>query len=91
MLANQKHIFTFLNKPYKVTQAAAYFCLFITTEEAIVFFVTFLSSVAFQFGGARAPCPPPPPPGFAYVFRIGQFIYNYLRASNVVGIKIKNR
>ena len=30
------------------------------TEETIVFFVTFLSLVAFQFGEDRAPCPPPP-------------------------------
>ena len=32
------------------------------TEETIVFFVTFLSLVAFQFEGARAPCLP----GYAY-------------------------
>ena len=30
------------------------------TEETIVFFVTFLSLVAFQLGGARAPWPPSP-------------------------------
>ena len=29
------------------------------TEETVVFFVTFLSLVAFQLGEARAPCPPP--------------------------------
>ena len=29
------------------------------TEETIVFFVTFLSSVAFQWGEGRAPCHPP--------------------------------
>ena len=34
------------------------------TEETIVFFVTFLSFVAFQLGG-RAPWPPPL--GYAYV------------------------
>ena len=28
------------------------------TEETIRFFVTFLSLVAFQLGGGRAPCPP---------------------------------
>ena len=32
------------------------------TEETIVFFVTFLSLVAFQLGGGR----PPGPPGYAY-------------------------
>ena len=30
------------------------------TDKTIVFFVTFLSLVAFQLGGIRAPCPPPP-------------------------------
>ena len=35
------------------------------TEETIVFFVTFLSLVAFQFG--VGPGPPGPPPGYAYV------------------------
>ena len=30
------------------------------TEETIVFFVTFLSLVAFQLRGGRAPCPSPP-------------------------------
>ena len=33
------------------------------TEETIVFFVTFLSLVAFQLEGGRAPWPPP---GYAY-------------------------
>ena len=33
------------------------------TEETVVFFVTFLSLVAFQLGGRRAPSPPP---GYAY-------------------------
>ena len=33
-------------------------------EETTVFFVTFLSWVAFQLGGPWAP--PPPPPGYAY-------------------------
>ena len=28
------------------------------TDETIVFFVTFLSLVAFQFGGGPGPCPP---------------------------------
>ena len=32
------------------------------TEKTIVFFVKFLSLVAFQLGRARAPCPP----GYAY-------------------------
>ena len=32
------------------------------TEETIVFFVTFLSLVAFQLGGVG----PGPPPGYAY-------------------------
>ena len=31
-------------------------------KETKVFFVTFLSLVAFQLGGGR----PPPPPGYAY-------------------------
>ena len=35
------------------------------TEETIVFFVAFLSLVAVQLGGGRAPCLPPP--GYAYV------------------------
>ena len=35
----------------------------IETEETIVFFVTFLSLVAFQLGGARAP---KAPPSYAY-------------------------
>ena len=59
------------------------------TEETIVFFVTFLSLIAFQLGVGAGPLPPPP--GYTYVSRIGQFIYNHLRASNVVGIEIKNR
>ena len=58
------------------------------TEETIVFFVTFLSLVAFQLGGKPGPLPPS---GYAYVPRIGQFIYNHLRASSVVGIEIKNQ
>ena len=37
------------------------------TEEAIVFLVTFLSLVAFQLEGGRAPCPPP---GYAYAVRL---------------------
>ena len=32
------------------------------TEETIVFFVTFLSLVAFRLGMSLAPAPPPPPP-----------------------------
>ena len=32
------------------------------TEETVVFFVTFLSLVAFQLGGGQAPAPP----GYAY-------------------------
>ena len=32
------------------------------TEETIVFFVTFLSLVGFQWGEAESPDPPPPPP-----------------------------
>ena len=35
------------------------------TEETIVFFVTFLSLVAFQLEGAG----PPGPPGYAYAYR----------------------
>ena len=35
------------------------------TEETIVFFVTFLSLVAFQLGGPG----PPAPPGYTYVLR----------------------
>ena len=35
------------------------------TKEAILFFVTFLSLVAFQLGGP----PPPPPPGYAYALK----------------------
>ena len=34
------------------------------TEETIVFFVTFLSLVAFQLGGGAGP--PGPPSGYAY-------------------------
>ena len=30
------------------------------TEETIVFFVTFLSLIAFQLGGPGPPAPPPP-------------------------------
>ena len=33
------------------------------TKETLVFFVTFLSLVAFQLGGGRAPWPPS---GYAY-------------------------
>ena len=58
------------------------------TEETIVFFVTFLLLVAFQWGG-RGLGPLPYPFGYAYVFRIGQFIYNHLRVSNVLGLEIK--
>ena len=34
------------------------------TKETVVFFVTFLSLVAFQLGGGPGPLPPP---GYAYV------------------------
>ena len=36
------------------------------TEETIVFFVTFLSLVAFQLGGVRASWAPP---GYAYAYK----------------------
>ena len=39
------------------------------TEDTVVFFVTFLSLVAFQLGG---PGPPGPPPGFAYAIKYGE-------------------
>ena len=39
------------------------------TEETLVFFVTFLSLVAFQFGGPSLLIPPPPPPPATHMFR----------------------
>ena len=59
------------------------------TEETIVFFVTFLSLVGFQLGGARAPFPP----GYAYAWALPGYVYALIKfmlfRTQGVMIKIK--
>ena len=44
-------------------------------EETIVFFVTFLSLVAFQLGGKGGRAPSPPPPGYAYTTTMYLYLF----------------
>ena len=50
----------------------------IKTKETIVFFVTFLSLVAFQLGGGAGSLPPPPPTPWLHLFCGEVAINDYL-------------